>query len=51
MCAMNAPDLFDLSDDDGRATAKTPDVPAGSEGEAHMAIDGCPENAIIIDEA
>lgn len=50
MCAMTAPDLFDLDDDDGHAIVLHPDVPADMEDLARKAVDGCPENAISIDD-
>jgi ferredoxin len=50
MCLMNAPGLFDVSDDDGHAIPKVTQVPAELESTARMAADGCPEIAIILTE-
>lgn len=48
LCAMTAPDLFALSDEDGHAHAISEEVPAGKEDLAHEAVRSCPEQAIII---
>jgi ferredoxin len=48
LCAMAAPDLFVLSDEDGHASAVSEDVPAGKEGLAQDAARSCPEQAIVI---
>lgn len=46
LCAMTAPDLFDLRDEDGHGYAITEDVPPGKEEPALAAIRTCPEQAI-----
>jgi len=48
LCAMTAPDLFELSDIDGHASAVTEDVPADQETLAKEAARTCPEQAIIL---
>ena len=50
LCAMTAPDLFVLSDEDGHASAIHEDVPAGQEELAREAARSCPEQAIVITE-
>lgn len=51
MCAMNAPELFDLSDEDGHAIVKISEVPPELVDSARIAVDGCPENAISLSES
>ncbi|SHM66845.1 ferredoxin [Cryptosporangium aurantiacum] len=48
LCAMTAPDLFELSDIDGHASAVSEDVPADQETLAKEAARTCPEQAIIL---
>ena len=48
LCAMLAPDSFELSDDDGHATAKFEFVSTQREHEVVEASEVCPEQAIII---
>ncbi len=48
ICAMRAPDLFELSDIDGHATAITGDVPPEREADAMEAFHSCPEQAIVV---
>ncbi|GAB2832015.1 ferredoxin [Actinocorallia aurea] len=48
LCAMNAPALFALRDEDGHAYALAEDVPADLEGEAKEAARSCPEQAIVL---
>ncbi|WP_035856552.1 ferredoxin [Cryptosporangium arvum] len=47
LCAMTAPNLFELSDIDGHAHAVGEDVPAEAETLAKEAARTCPEQAII----
>jgi ferredoxin len=47
-CAMTAPNLFVLSDEDGHAQAVSEDVPAGQEESAREAARSCPEQAIVL---
>lgn len=49
LCAMAAPDLFDLSEEDGYAVASAVIVPADREAAARHAEAGCPEQAIKVD--
>ncbi|MCC5575226.1 MULTISPECIES: ferredoxin [Microtetraspora] len=46
LCAMIAPDLFALRDEDGHSYAISEDVPAGKEDLAKEAARSCPEQAI-----
>ncbi|WP_106402642.1 ferredoxin [Actinocorallia populi] len=48
LCAMNAPDLFALRDEDGHAYALLEEVPADKEGQAREAARSCPEQAIVL---
>jgi ferredoxin len=48
ICAMRAPELFELSDIDGHSTALVDEVPAGQEANALEAFQSCPEQAIVI---
>lgn len=51
LCAMNAPEVFALDDDSGRAVVLLPEIAAGSVQEAQSAEGNCPEGAIsLIDE-
>ena len=48
LCAMIAPDLFQLDDIDGHSTVIIAgDVPAGLEAKAAEAVRSCPEQAIL----
>ncbi|AZG45907.1 ferredoxin [Gordonia insulae] len=47
LCAMVAPDLFTLRDEDGHSEANNGgEVPRGLEQAANSAISSCPERAI-----
>ncbi len=46
LCAMTAPELFALRDEDGHAYELNEDVPAGQERQAVEAARSCPEQAI-----
>jgi ferredoxin len=48
LCAMTAPDLFTLSEEDGHAQATNEEVPAGQEEVAREAVRSCPEQAILV---
>ena len=48
LCAMNAPDLFGLRDEDGHAYAIEEEIPAGKEELAREAARTCPEQAIVL---
>ena len=50
LCAMIAPDMFELSEIDGSSSAVTEVVPADQENAVREAVQSCPEQAIIIDE-
>ncbi|MCK0090785.1 ferredoxin [Rhodococcus sp. HNM0563] len=48
LCAMAAPDVFELSDIDGHATAIDSEIPADLEENVREAVRSCPEQAITI---
>jgi ferredoxin len=49
LCAMIAPDLFQLDDIDGHSTVVIDgDVPADLEAKAAEAVRSCPEQAILV---
>ena len=50
MCAMIAPDSFELSDIDGTASPVNEVVPADQEDAVREAVQSCPEQAISIEE-
>jgi ferredoxin len=49
LCAMIAPQSFELDDADGHAHASSEAVPADLRGQVHEAIRSCPEQAIVVD--
>ncbi len=51
MCYLAAPEVFQLSDEDGHAYVLSEDVPPGLEEAVYQAQRGCPEQAIYIKEA
>jgi ferredoxin len=48
LCAMAAPDVFELDEIDGHATAMPGHVPLDLEADVKEAIHSCPERAIYI---
>lgn len=48
-CYSLAPELFD-SDDEGHSVLLVPEVPAALAGQARLAVDNCPENALALDD-
>lgn len=48
LCALNAPDLFDLSDDDGHARPAVHEVPPQLQDAARRAVADCPERAVSV---
>jgi ferredoxin len=50
LCAMIAPDSFELSDIDGTSSPVHDDVPADQEDAVREAVHSCPEQAISIRE-
>jgi ferredoxin len=48
LCAMTAPQLFELSPIDGHSTAIVAEVPAELEALAREAAGTCPEQAIVL---
>lgn len=50
LCAMIAPDMFELSDIDGSSSPVTEEVPADQIELVREAAHSCPEQAILVDE-
>ncbi len=50
LCAMGAPEAFELSEFDGHSTARFDQVPADLEQAVRDAAATCPEQAIVISE-
>ncbi|SNQ49909.1 conserved hypothetical protein [Frankia canadensis] len=50
LCAMNAPDLIDTSEQDGHAVALVSEVPPELVPTARLAELGCPERAIVLED-
>jgi ferredoxin len=48
LCAMIAPESFELDDIDGRAHAVVEDVPDGQQQRVREAASSCPEQAISV---
>ncbi|ROO85929.1 ferredoxin [Actinocorallia herbida] len=51
LCAMKAPDMFELDDVDGHSSPVSPDVPADQVGKVIAAVRSCPEQAISVEDA
>ena len=51
LCAMKAPEVFELDDVDGHSSPISPDVPAGQEPQVLNAVRSCPERAISVEGA
>lgn len=49
-CAMAAPDVFGLSDDDGHSQVLLPHVPPHLEAAVRRAEANCPERAVLLSE-
>jgi Ferredoxin len=50
LCAMSAPDVFELTNDDGHAIVPDPDVPDGLRAAVRAAASTCPEQAIVVEQ-
>lgn len=50
LCAVAAPEIFLLREDDGHAYVATAEVPSGYEDRVRKAVATCPEGAISIEE-
>lgn len=50
MCALAAPDVFLLREDDGHAYVAFPDVAPSQEEAVRRAVSTCPEGAIAVEE-
>jgi ferredoxin len=48
LCALQAPDVFLLRDEDGHAYVEVDGVPPGLEDQVERAVQTCPEGAIRI---
>ncbi|MFC5750834.1 ferredoxin [Actinomadura rugatobispora] len=51
LCAMQAPDAFELDDVDGHASPASENVRAGQEPQVINAVRSCPEQAISVEDA
>jgi ferredoxin len=49
LCAMIAPDSFELDDVDGHASPTSEVVPADQENAVNEAAHSCPEQAIVVE--
>jgi ferredoxin len=49
MCAMTAPDVFGLRDEDGHALVLVDELSPEQEARARTAAAGCPEQAITLE--
>ena len=50
LCTVEAPEVFELSDEDGYAYVSSPEVPMGWEDKVRRAAAACPEQAISFTE-
>lgn len=50
LCAMEAPEVFQIRDVDGLAVVKLDEIPAEHQAAARRAAIGCPEQAIVIED-
>ncbi|MBO0842094.1 MAG: ferredoxin [Nocardioides sp.] len=50
LCAMFAPNVFELDDEDGHSHPVSDTVPSGEEQAAEQAVASCPEQAIRLIE-
>ncbi|MBF4997368.1 ferredoxin [Nocardia sp. BSTN01] len=50
LCAMKAPEVFQLGDEDGHSSAPEPHVPEHLQDAVRAAAATCPELAISVDE-
>ncbi|GAA2121531.1 MULTISPECIES: ferredoxin [Actinomadura] len=48
LCAMRAPDVFELDDVDGHSSPVSEEVPADQEAKVLEAVRSCPERAISV---
>ena len=51
LCAIAAPAIFDLREEDGHAVVKVADVPPDQEEAVRRAEIGCPEQAIVVESS
>jgi ferredoxin len=49
VCHMSAPDVFELSPEDGHSIVLVDPVPPGLEPGARLGVDSCPERAITLE--
>jgi ferredoxin len=50
LCALAAPEIFHLREEDGHAYVTSAEVPAGQEDVVRKAVATCPEGAISVTE-
>jgi ferredoxin len=48
LCAMKAPRIFTLRDEDGHSTAAPGEIPADAEAMVLDAVQSCPEQAVSV---
>lgn len=49
-CVVEAPEIFDLDDDTGKAKVLVDEIGPGREDEARRAVDSCPVSAITLEQ-
>jgi ferredoxin len=50
LCAMNAPHVFELSDEDGHAFVTDENVAPQDEAAVRAAYESCPEGAVVLED-
>ena len=50
LCAMAAPDVFKLREEDGHAYVESADVEVSQQDAVRRAAIGCPERAIVVED-
>lgn len=50
LCALNAPQVFDLREDDGHSFVRNEVVPPEHQAAVRAAFEACPERAIVLIE-
>ena len=50
LCAMVAPEIFKLREEDGHSYVESEEVPEAQQEAARRAASGCPERAIVVED-